>query len=377
MTKRSDGVGDWRISDIMRGMSQTTNFSLRPNLSNAEQDLGAGAVKPTSTGFTTDSNITNANQTYIYVAIRRGPMAVPTTGTSVFAPYVTNTVAASASGSTSTSALYRSDFVTDFIIQTAKASVESKYALARLTGTKYLVTNTTAAEATTTAPFDSNIAALNFAANYGQWMFRRAPSFFDVVCYTGTGVARTVTHNLAAVPELMIIKSRTPAGNDWIVYAASLGNQAYLQLNRNYAVTTSNPIWNNTTPTSSVFSLGTAGDVNGSGNTQVAYLFATLAGVSKVGSYTGTDTLQTINCGFTGGARFVLIKRTNTTGNWFVWDTARGMVSGTDPSLMLNNTSAETNANSVYTIATGFQILGAPSEAINNTGDTYIFLAIA
>ena len=106
------------------------------------------------------------------------------------------------------------------------------------------------------------------------------------------------------------------------------------------------------------------------------YLFATLAGISKVGSYTGTGSTQTISCGFTGGARFVLIKRTDSTGDWYVWDTARGMVSGTDPSLLLNSTAAEVNANSIYTTTGGFQIVSTAA-GINASGGSYIYLAIA
>ena len=115
---------------------------------------------------------------------------------------------------------------------------------------------------------------------------------------------------------------------------------------------------------------------SGSGTNYVAYLFATLAGVSYVGSYTGTGTTQQINCGFTGGARFVMIKRTDNFGDWYVWDTARGMVSGTDPSLLLNTTAAEVNANSIYTTSVGFQIVSTAS-GINASGGNYIYLAIA
>lgn len=115
---------------------------------------------------------------------------------------------------------------------------------------------------------------------------------------------------------------------------------------------------------------------NLSGSTYVAYLFASCPGVSKVGSYTGTGATQTINCGFTGGARFVMIKRTDSTGDWWVWDTARGMVAGTDPRSLFNNTNAETNANWVYTATTGFQIVTSDA-TVNASGGTYIYLAIA
>jgi hypothetical protein len=100
--------------------------------------------------------------------------------------------------------------------------------------------------------------------------------------------------------------------------------------------------------------------------------------VSKVGSYTGTGTTQTINCGFTTGARFVLIKRTDSTGDWYVWDSARGIVAGDDPYLLLNSAAAEvTNTDYVDTAATGFEISSTAPAAINASGGSFIFLAIA
>ena len=123
----------------------------------------------------------------------------------------------------------------------------------------------------------------------------------------------------------------------------------------------------------------TSGDsVNTSGSTYVAYLFATCPGVSKVGSYTGTGTTQTINCGFTGGARFVLIKRTDSTGDWYTYDTARGIVSGNDPYLLLNSTSAEvTITDFIDPVSTGFALDSTALATINVSGGSYIFLAIA
>jgi hypothetical protein len=136
--------------------------------------------------------------------------------------------------------------------------------------------------------------------------------------------------------------------------------------------------WNSTLPTSSVFSVGNAGETNQSADTFVSYLFATCAGVSKVGSYTGTGTTLQVNCGFTGGARFVLIKRTDSTGDWYVWDSARGIVAGNDPYLLLNSTAAEvTNTDYVDTYSAGFEISSTAPAAINANGGTFIFLAIA
>jgi hypothetical protein len=208
-----------------------------------------------------------------------------------------------------------------------------------------------------------------------NWTFRRAPSFFDEVCYTGTGSATTQTHNLGVVPELMIFKNRTTASN-WPVYDSTNGATGATSLNTTNAWGANSVFFNNTAPTSTVFSVGTNVGTNNSGAGMVAYLFATCAGVSKVGSYTGTGATQTISCGFTGGARFVMIKRTDSTGDWYIWDTARGMVSGTDPYLLLNVQSSQVNANNVYTTTGGFQIVGTGA-GFNASSGTYIFLAIA
>jgi D-alanyl-D-alanine carboxypeptidase len=117
---------------------------------------------------------------------------------------------------------------------------------------------------------------------------------------------------------------------------------------------------------------------NASGGTYVSYLFASCPGVSKVGIYVGTGTTQTINCGFTGGARFVMIKRTDSTGDWYVWDTARGMIPANDPYLLLNSTAAEvTGTDFVDTTSVGFEITSTAPAAINASGGTFIFLAIA
>jgi hypothetical protein len=212
---------------------------------------------------------------------------------------------------------------------------------------------------------------------YIMWNLRRAPSFFDVVCYTGTGIYATLNHNLGAVPELMLFKTRTGAARAWGVYSSAFGVNKKLVLNTTAAVA-NDSFFVNATPTATVFYPGNADESNEGGNTYVAYLFATCAGVSKVGSYTGTGALQTVNCGFTGGARFVLIKRTDSTGDWYVYDSARGISSGNDPYLFLNTTAAEvTGTNYVDTTSVGFQVTAAAPAGLNANGGTYIFLAIA
>ena len=212
-----------------------------------------------------------------------------------------------------------------------------------------------------------------------SWTFRKAPKFFDVVTYTGNGVARTVNHNLGVAPELMIVKRRTTAGYDWWVYLATLGPSQTIALNSsNQALGASSTLWNNTAPTASVFSLGSYVALNASGFSFVSYLFASCPGVSKVGSYTGNGSSQTINCGFTNGARFVLIKRTDSTGDWYVWDTARGIVANNDPHLSLNTTAAEVTTNdTIDPNSTGFIVNQVAATNVNVSGASYIYLAIA
>ena len=123
---------------------------------------------------------------------------------------------------------------------------------------------------------------------------------------------------------------------------------------------------------------GTNSGVNSSAATYVAYLFATCAGVSKVFSYTGNGSTQTINCGFTAGSRFVLIKRTDASGDWYVWDSARGIVSGNDPHLSLNTTASEVTTNdTIDTDSTGFVVNQVSATNVNVSSATYIGLAIA
>jgi hypothetical protein len=362
----------WAIQDNMRGFpANDAALSLYADRSDSED---TNTVNPNATGFSVSSyNV--SGDTYIYIAIRRGPMKVPTDGTSVFAP-----VTLSSSGNLTSTA----NFPIDLIFYGSKSATDKWYWFDRLRGTGTLQSNSTAAE---DGPYPTNFASnVNFQqtgitgdfSSYISYDLRRAPSFFDEVCYTGTGSARTVTHNLQAVPELMIVKTRSLTERDWVVYSSALGATKGFYLNQPDAAVTSSTFWNNTTPTSSVFTVNTSGGVNLSAATYVAYLFATCAGVSKVFSYTGNGSSQTINCGFTGGARFVLIKRTDFSGDWYVWDSARGIVSGNDPHLSLNTTSAEvTTDDTIDTDSTGFVVNQVSATDVNVSSATYIGLAIA
>jgi hypothetical protein len=224
---------------------------------------------------------------------------------------------------------------------------------------------------------DSSGYGINYSGTpFVNYNFKRAPSFFDEVCYTGdSSDPKTVAHNLGKAPELMIFKARGVAAG-WRVWGGNMAITEYLALSENSAVVGGTTFFGSTLPTATSFYVGSGANI--SGRTMVAYLFATCAGVSKVGSYTGTGTTQTINCGFTAGSRFILIKRTDSAGDWYVYDSARGITSGNDPYYLLNSNIAQvTNTDYVDTAATGFEISSTAPAAINANGGTFIFLAIA
>jgi hypothetical protein len=388
IVKRSDGAGTWYLVDTMRGWVVDGNDSiLEANGSGAEYT--GTVITPTATGFqlnTTNSEYNASGGTYIYIAIRRGPMKTPTSGTSVFSPV--------AYTSTSTnSRVITSSIVPDSIFWTRRDDATDKYWYDRLRGNgSGLKTNTTQSQSSVDTAYGAQFNSVQTGYAQGtsdggflnsstytniNYLFQRAPGFFDVVCFTSSSLGTlNVSHNLTVAPEFIITKARNSSSYSWFCYHKDLGVNKYVALNSTAAETSYTPMWVNA-PTSTQFSLSVNDVVPTSAN-NVAYLFATVSGVSKVGSYTGTGTTKQIDCGFTGGARFVLIKRTDSTGDWYVWDSARGIVAGNDPYLLLNSTAAEvTNTDYVDTFAAGFEISSTAPAAINANGGTFIFLAIA
>ena len=165
--------------------------------------------------------------------------------------------------------------------------------------------------------------------------------------------------------------------DDWYVWHSSFSATEGILLNSNGAKQTNRVWWNSTLPTSSVFTVERYGGYGASGNNYIAYLFASLDGISKVGSYTGTGNHIDVDCGFTSGARFVLIKRVDTSSTgWGVFDTVRGLTSSVDAYLFLNLTLAQGTANILNPLSSGFKVVGTGSD-YNANGSTYIFYAIA
>ena len=368
----------WEVLDTSRVLTtDSTAAMLQPNSSAAESAAGTSmGARLTATGFTAQ----NSNATYIYLAIRR-PNKPPTVGTQVY-----NAIARTGTGAAAT--VTGVGFAPDLVALRSRSGTTGGRWEDRLRGATIEIssnaTTVEAAVAQSLTAFGMDGFALGTdgdwntsAATYISWCFKRAPGVFDEVCYTGTGANHTESHSLGVAPELWIIKDRS-AANDWAVGCTALANTEYVALNATDAKATGATYWNSTYPTASVFSLGTMARVNTSTNKYVAYLFATKAGISKVGSYTGTATTNAIDCGFTTGARFVLIKRTDSTGDWYVWDTVRGIIAGNDPYLLLNSTAAEvTSTDYIDPYTSGFELSSTAPAAINASGGTYIYLAFA
>ena len=388
MFRRVDTTGNYFTFDNIRGIAVTQSTYLYANALAIDATANPPGLTLTSTGFTlpTTSAFYNASGgTYIYIAVRRGPMKVPTDATKVFSPSVLTIAGAPVTASTG--------FPVDMSWSASRLGSYDRYINDRLrvgslTSGRWLLTNSTGGEANQSfgQNFTSNTGIVDdiwnsYLGRTGDVVFlnfRRAPGFFDMVTYTGTGATRTVTHNLAAVPELMIMKRRPTPATNWAVYAAGIGSFTLVLNNANGKQADFNAYFANTNPTSTVFTVGADADVNASGSSYIAYLFATCAGVSKVGTYTGNGSSQTINCGFTTGSRFVMIKRYDSTGNWTIFDSARGIVAGNDPALYANTSAAEvTTIDAVDTDNSGFVVNQDATLNLNVSAASYVFLAIA
>lgn len=388
MIKNASGTGSWQMIDAMRGMPVGgADATLQANASSAESSVEY--LSPTATGFQITSTSTEVNtntSTYIYLAIRR-PNKPPTLGTQVY-----NAIARTGTGAAAT--VTGVGFAPDSVWANNRTGGYGNTTFDRLRGaTKALPLAATGAETTAsdaltvfgvdgfTLGADTSTALINqSAASIITWCFRRAPSVFDVVRYTGNGGTNAQNHSLGVVPELIFLRNLISA--NWRV-AHSFGASSCVD-NMTFSGTNSGslvayPSVFSAQPTSTVFSLyGTATESNANTNAYTAYLFATKSGVSKVGTYTGTGVTNAINCGFTTGARFVMIKRTDSTGDWYVWDTTRGIIAGNDPYLLLNSAAAEvTSTDYIDPSTAGFELSSTAPAAINANGGTFIYLALA
>jgi hypothetical protein len=355
LKRATGGTANWFIQDNIREFSTDRSDILFPNLNNAEGNYVANYI-PLSTGFGVRNGVPSGD--HIYIAIRRGPMGIPESASEVFDVY------------TGSDSSYKipTGFVTDAVIGTDRSGNDN-YVGSRLTGRKAMTSNTSNSEATYGNSFFTDVwqhndgvqPSLFGSSTAAYWLWKRAPSFFDVVAYTGNSTAgRTVSHNLGVAPEMIWVKARNQT-YEWAVHHKDVGFSNILYLNLTNAEA-SNPYFisaSSDTDFTTGYSGLTSAYSNQSGTNYIAYLFASLDNVSKVFSATkssGSD--ASVNCGFSAGPRFVLLKRTDSTGDWYVWDSERGIVSGNDPYLLLNSTAAEvTSTDYIDPTSNGFTIV--------------------
>ena len=220
------------------------------------------------------------------------------------------------------------------------------------------------------------LASINTTGTITSIVSANAAAGISVVKYIGNNTSgATIAHGLSSAPEMMIVK-RLDSSGDWDVYHSALGATKYTILDTDQASLTASNIWNDTAPTSTVFSVGNHASVNASGGSYIAYLFTSITGFSKVGSYTGANpSAVSVNLGF--NPDMVIIRNSSNTGDWIVYDKQRSPTGNFDDYVLLNTTGAQgtTGGNWVTPTATGFDTNGSGGGWTNANGDTYLYLA--
>ena len=203
-------------------------------------------------------------------------------------------------------------------------------------------------------------------------------SGFSIVSYTGTGANATVGHGLGAVPKMYMVKCRSTTG-DWRVYTATTGNTGVLFLNDTSGTVTQANMWNSTTPTSSVFSLGTNANGNSSGATYIAYCFAEVKGFSKFGSYTGNGSADGtfVYTGFKPA--FVIFKLTSGADSWVIKDNKRDSINQMSKRIFpdLSNAEDSGSGGEMDFLSNGFKFRSGSTSLNNGSGSSYIYMAFA
>jgi hypothetical protein len=218
---------------------------------------------------------------------------------------------------------------------------------------------------------DSN----NVATTKRMAAFKRARGFFDMVDYQATGTAQDIEHSLGVAPELLFVKARDESGQ-FAVWSTGLTGSQYMMQGSSDGYRTGANYWNSTVPTATSFRVGTENYTNKSNGDFVAYMFASNE-FQKIGTYTGNGaTNQNIDLGFSNGVDWLMIKRIDDSGNWFTFDSTRGINSGNDLYFQLNGSNNSSSFDLVDPYSAGFSaVKGAVS--LNDSGATYLYWAIA
>lgn len=368
LTKSWTAVGNWwTVDNIRKWNTGKSDAYLFPNLTNAE-NTSPDYYDATATGFTVKPQA-GSGVKHIYMAIKR-PTKVPTSSEEVFAIDTRN------SAGTGVTPAYSSPFVVDMTIERQINTAAHNSILDRGNSGYRLYTNLLNADAAyTSGQFYYNKGWNSLSSTpstvFYSWMWGRAKGFFDMVHYLGDGtVSQTYPHNLKAVPEMIWIKNKGSYFY-WAIYHKHTGATQGLKFDNQAAIV--EDYWYDTEPTSSGFTVSGLTNATGGVKDYVAYLFATLPGVSKVGSYIGDGSTNIIDAGFTTGCKFLIIKRANSTGDWVMMDADRGL----DNWVSLNTPQATQPNSGIASTVTGFEVTNNRTTNLNVLGAEYIYYAIA
>ena len=315
------------------------------------------------------------------------------------------------SGNGGTNAITGVEFQPDWVWlkqRSGSASSHKVYDSVRGT-TKYLAPNNTGGEGTESGvtAFGSDGFTLGSAAGtnansqtYVSWNWKAGTSVsgdtggsgtaktytgsvnttsgFSIIKYTGNGTAgHTIPHRLGVVPKMFIVKSPSLADYGWFVYNGVQGATKNFRMEATGAVGTSTVYWNDTEPTSSVFTLGSSGGTNQNGSTYIAYIFSEVQGYSKFGTYTGNGNANGafVYTGFKPA--WVIVKQSSSAGEgWYMWDNKRDAFNVATKYLTINTSAAEGSGVDTDMLSNGFK-LRYSGAASNSSGATYIYWAFA
>ena len=379
MVKNLDSTGNWFMFDSMRGII-TDGFDAKLHANeNSVEELDHNWLDMSATGFqlkSTNSNVNGDHYPYVYVAIRRadGWVSKPAdAGTDVF------TMDTGAGGSTMPQ--YDSGFPVDFAIYRIPESTSDWWVNARLVQGQELKINSTSAQSSWAgSKFDSNAgwAASGSGSTQQSWMWKRGPGF-DAVAYEGSSAStRIIRHSLGSAPDMMWIKNRD-ASHNWLVGHFKLDGGTdpwthYMYLNTTDAEGDYD-FFADKAPTAYSFEVSTA-IANDTNNSYLALLFKSITGISKCGVYTGDTSGLTVTTGFQ--PRFIMIRRTDTTSGWAVFDTLRGLTGTNNKMIYFNEDSTADIVDAPTPTATGFSFSGSAAQINENTGvSKYIYYAHA
>lgn len=380
-TKRMNGSDeDWKVVDDIRGLTLNTDPFLSLNVEDSEGLTGR--YQPDPDGFKMDDS---SNVQIIYVAIRRPMVPVVEDSSDVF------DVTAAGGGPPQWVTSFKADLAWQkYVSITLAPSILTRKSNNR------------------SAPFTSG-SSTTFGSEYRNWEYtngfrnstasaadfygyfwRRAPGFFDLQSYVGSGYSGTNrNHNLGVVPEMMIgapmygsnlgVPILYHEGFDGVVSGYPAYSH-YIEMSEYDAAKLNNQYWN-AAPTSTQFTTGNVVSLNSANQKYCISLFATLDGVSKVGSYTGNGTNQNIDCGFSNGAKFIFIKAVSSSGYGLILDSERGINSGSnDPFWATQENGAQiTSYDVVSPYSSGFNVVdsGLGTYGTNSNGTKYVFYAVA